>query len=157
MRARFQLVFANTTALRYENSPGLWPRACWISCLRSWVVIGSFRARKGRRPGGAPRRTHLRQSPVEVPSKSRRVQESKKKRSRKRHRISNGFWTPKCSQKPPKMNPKCHKNPLFVSLRFHPVFFLIFGCVLACFDRRPTRALIGIYSKFVGCSIFRKA
>ena len=55
------------------------------------------------------------------------------------------------------MNPKCHQNPLFFRIRFHPVFFLIFGCFLACFDRRPTLDLIGIYSKFVGCSIFRKA
>ena len=142
------------------NSPGLWPRACWISCLRSWVVIGSFRARKGRRPGGL-RGAH---TCVKVPSKSRRspskprrVGESQKRRSRKIHRISNGFWTPKCSQKPPKMNQKRHQNPLFVRIRFHPVFFLIFGCFLACFDRRPTLDLIGISSKFVGCSIFRKA
>ena len=121
--------------------------------MRSWVVIGSLRARKGAALGGI-RRGNTR---VEVPPKSRRCGSDPKNATKKWHRISNGFWTPKCSQKPPKMNPKYHQNPLFFRIRFHPVFFLIFGCFLACFDRRPTLDLIGIYSKFVGCSIFRKA
>ena len=71
--------------------------------------------------------------------------------------IPNGLWTPKCSQKPPQMNQKCHQNPLCFRICFHLVFLFIFGCFLAYFDRRPTLDLIGIYNKFVGCSIFRKA
>ena len=122
-----------------------------------FAFLGSLYDLSAREKGAA-----LGGSAEEIPALNpRRVRvatgSAPKNAMQKLHQISNGFWTPKCSQKPPKMNPTCNRNPLLFRLRFHPVVYHIFGCFLACFDRRPTLDLIGIYNKFVGCSIFRKA
>ena len=69
---------------------------------------------KGAPPWGDLRRKRVRQSPLEVPQKSPRspleVGSSRRNTSENRDRILNGFWIPKLSQKPPKMDPKPSKN-----------------------------------------------
>ena len=84
---------------------------------RGPAILGVYRipprAKRGAAWGGsaAPGPAFQgRRSPVEVPSKPRRVPESYKRASQNYDRIWNGFWTPKCSQKYPKMVPKTFTN-----------------------------------------------
>ena len=54
-------------------------------------------------------------------------------------RFLKAFWLPKCSPKPPKIEPKSIQNPLFVRFRFPTVFSSVSGRFFVDFGRaRPS-------------------
>ena len=64
----------------------------------------------GSAPPGLP--SQARRRSVDDPPKPRRVPESYKRASQIHDRIWNGFWKPKCIQKPSKISPKTFKTSL---------------------------------------------
>ena len=86
----------------------------WDAGLASLGVCRIPPRAKRAPPWGDPRPQDLRRRRVEVPSKSCRSPVEavprhgiiKQKKNPKIARNSNGFWIPKCFQKPPKIKPK---------------------------------------------------
>ena len=115
-----------------------------------------FFGKKGRRSRGHLGCKYPVRPPVLLPSSRRRATVGQKKATRNRHCILDGFWLPKCYQKPPKMMPKTLKKSLKNEYGSVARFLYDFPSNVACFRSCLTHDFTAIYSTFVGCIIFCK-
>ena len=91
---------------RRMNSQGLWSTACWISFLRFCGRYGIPPRAKRAPPWGALRRTHLRQSPVELAPNSRQSRVASGNRKKDGPEKYTEFRTAFGPQNAPKSLPK---------------------------------------------------